>query len=292
MTSPPPPAAPAAPAADWRRDASFRWPERVPWSVLGPSFHVTFGHADASDPQPEHIEGIGQNGTGKTHIFGLIYQERAFVTGRPSVILAHKPLDGTLGKIGFPIVHSWDALTRNVRNGKINNIFLPLTKLTGAPRHAWYDDQLTNVLDRMWAGVTADHPADTDVILDDAGFIEEELPQTFGRLKMYLREGRAPGFSVGLLKQRPQGGTRLATSETQWTLGFRPKDDSDLERWAELFGARRDWMPVFRSLDRTKREFVIKHTVTQDAYISWADKPLAPREPPRKRRPLLDWLRG
>jgi hypothetical protein len=277
---------------DWRRDAGFKWPERVPWSQLAPSFHLLFGNVDPADPQPEHIEYIGQNGSGKTHVAGKIAQERAFVTGRPSIIFAHKPVDKTLLKIGFPIVDSWDKLVRNVREGKVNNIFWPRTKLMGDRRAAWYDSQMTDVLDHLWAAATDKAPADTDLIMDDAGFIEEDLTVTFGRLKQYLREGRAPGFSVGLLKQRPQGGTRLATSETQWAVGFRPKDDSDLERWAELFGARRDWMPVFRSLNRVNREFVIKHTVTQQAHISWIDEPLTPREPPRRRRPLMDWLRG
>jgi hypothetical protein len=286
VTSPPPRPAPQ----DWRRDADFRWPERIPWSKLAPSFHVLFGHSDPSDPQPEHIEYIGQNGSGKTLAAGKIAQERAFVTGRPSIIFAHRPRDPTLDRIGFPVVSTWDQLVRNVRDGWVNNIFWPRTKLMGADRAAWYDSQMTHVLDMLWASAGPDTPADTDLIMDDAGYIEEELSGTFARLKQYLREGRAPGFSVGLLKQRPQGGTRLATSETQWTLGFRPKDDSDLERWAELFGARRDWMPVFRTLDRTKREFVIKHTVTQQAYISWVDETLAPRVPPRRRRALRDWI--
>jgi hypothetical protein len=161
----------------------------------------------------------------------------------------------------------------------------------GAARDAWYDDKLTEVFDRLWAAVTPKQPADTDLILDDAAYIETALPQAFGRMIQFLREGRAPGFSMGILKQRAQGGTRLGSSETQWTAAWRPADDADLERWAELFGARRDWMPVFRSLDRSKREFIIKHTVTQDAYITWIDEPLAPREPPRRRRPLLDWLK-
>jgi hypothetical protein len=287
----PPPGPPQADPADWRRDASFRWPDRVPWSQLAPQFHTAFGRADPADPQPEHIEFIGQNGSGKTHAAGKLYQERAFVTGRPSIIVAHKPLDRTLTKIGFPIVNTWDQLVKNVRDGYVNNIFWPRTRLMGSARASWYDGQMTNVMDHIWASSTPKSPADTDIVLDDAGYIEEELGQTFARLKQFLREGRSPGFSVGLLKQRPQGGTRLASSETQWTAGFRPKDDSDLERWAELFGSRRDWMPVFRTLDRQKREFVIKHTVSQDAYITWIDEPLAPREPPRRRRKLADFIR-
>jgi hypothetical protein len=278
---------PAEPA-DWRHDASFRTPERVPWSVLGPQFHVTFGNVDPADPQPEGLEIIGQNGSGKTYAGGKIYQERAFVTGRASILMAHKSVEATLLKLGWPIANTWDQVTAKVRDGHTNLIYWPRTRLMGNARKDFYDKRMTEALDHLWVSATPKQTADTDVIFDDYGFVEDSLPETAGRVKQFLREGRALGFSTGLFKQRAQGGTRYATSETQWTLGFRPADDADLERWAELFGARRDWIPVLRSLDRVKREFVIKHTVTQEAYISWIDKPLAPRQPPRRRRGLRE----
>jgi hypothetical protein len=278
--------------ADWRKDADFQWPERVPWSVLGPQFALQFGNSDPADPQPEHLGAYGQNGSGKSHAMGKIYQERAYVTERPSVIIAHKPVDPVLLKIGFPVANNVDQIAKLHRDGHYNVIFWPRTKLMGNARKHWYDTRITDLLDRLWASATPKQPADTDVVFDDAAFVEEDLPETFSRMKQFLREGRAPGFSVGMLKQRPQGGTRLGSSETQWTLGFRPKDDADLERWAELFGSRRDWMPVFRTVRRDKREFVLKHSVTQRAFISWMDEPLAPlANTPRRRRGLADLFR-
>lgn len=290
MSHPPGPS-PVADRADWRHDADFRWPERLPWSELGPQFQAAFGRADPSDPQPEHIGIYGQNGTGKTHAAGIIYQQRAYVTRRPSVLIAHKPIDPTLAKIGWPIVNSWDQLVAKVREGQVNVIFRPRTRLMGHARHRFYDTRITDALDRFWASVTEKQPADMDIVFDDAAFIEEDLGEAFGRLKQYLREGRAPGFSVGLLKQRVQGGSRLEASETQWTLGFRPKDDDDLERWSQLFGPKRDWMPVMRTLQRDKREFLIQHAPSRTSYISWMDVPLEPAEPPRKKRGIK-WMLG
>lgn len=286
MSQPPAPVRPG-PASAWRHDAGFTWPERVPWSQLGPQFAAVFGRADPRDPQPEHLAIFGQNGSGKTHAAGVIYQQRAYVTGRPSILVMHKPLDKVMHKIGWPVVHTWDQLARKVRNGEHNVIYLPRTPLMGSARKRWYDQTFTELMDRLWASVSPRRPADTDLIFDDVGFIERDLPDTLGRVEQFLREGRAPGFSVGLLKQRVQGGSRLESSETQWTIGFRPKDDADLERWSELFGSRRDWMPVFRTVDRVKREFVIQHAITRDAYISWMDEPLIPRKPPRARPRLL-----
>lgn len=275
---------------DWRQDHTFTYPERVPWSILGPQFALAFGNADPADPQPEHIEIIGQNGSGKTHLAGKIYQERAYVTARPSIIIAHKPVDPTLLKIGFPVVNGWDQLVQHVNDGHQNLIFWPQTRAMGNARKRWYDLKISDLLDRLWASATPKTPGDTDIAVDDWGFAEQ-LAETSGRLEQFLREGRAPGFSVGALKQRPQGSTRLMSSETQWTAGFRPKDDSDLERWAQLFGSRRDWMPVFRDVRRDRREFVLKHSVTGRAFISWVDEPLKPLDKlPRRRRGLADLL--
>jgi hypothetical protein len=49
-------------------------------------------------------------------------------------------------------------------------------------------------------------------------------------------------------------------------------------------------MPVLRSLDWNKREFILKHSRSGVAYISWMDEPLVPMVPPRKRRTVRDWL--
>jgi hypothetical protein len=275
----------AATPPDWRRDHTFTPPPRVPWSELGPQFALAFGRSDPADPQPEHIEVIGQNGSGKTHAVGKIYQERAFVQRRPSIIIATKPADATLAKIGFPVAETWDQIVKQVRDGNQNVIFWPRTPRMGHARRAWHDAKIAEVLDRLWVPAS-----DTDIVVDDWGYAEK-LPEVSGILEQYLREGRSSGLSVGALKQRPQGSTRLMTSETQWTIGFRPKDDADLERWAQLFGSRQDWMPVFRGLNQIRREFVIKHARTQLAYISWIDEPLKPIELPKKRRGLADLLR-
>jgi hypothetical protein len=86
------------------------------------------------------------------------------------------------------------------------------------------------------------------------------------------------GITVLAMKQRPQGALRDMHSETSWTIAFAPKDRGDLERWAELFGARRDWMPVFDSLDPDRHEFIIRHSRSREAYISWVDVELRPQK--------------
>jgi hypothetical protein len=268
---------------DWRQDSAFTWPESVPWSVLGPQVAKTLHRSDPKDPQPEHIEIIGQNGSGKTHVLGKIYQGQAVVRpDRTRIIVATKPADGTLLKIGFPVVGTWKDLVKKVNNGEQNLIFWPRTRLMGAQRKAFYDNHISDLIDRLYVP-----ESDTDIAIDDWGFAEK-LAKVRERLEQLLREGRSSGLSVAAMKQRPQGATRLMSSETQWTIGFKPKDDEDLERWAQLFGSRRDWMPVLRSVDRAKRQFVVKNTVTGDAYISWVDEPLMPLDLKPRRRGMRE----
>jgi hypothetical protein len=286
MSPSPAPPNPALPP-DYRRDAAFTPPERVPWSQLAPQFALAFGRADPRDPQPEHIEIIGKKGSGKTHFAGKVYQERAHVQERPSIIVATKPVDATLGKIGFPVVNTWDQLVSKVRDGEQNLIYWPRTRLLGSARKEYHNERITDLLDRLWSP-----GADTDIVIDDWGYTDK-LPDVKDRLEQYLREGRSSGLSVGAIKQRPQGSTRLMSSETDWTVAFRPADEGDLERWAELFGARRDWMPVFRQLDPARREFLIQHNTTRQAYISWVDTPLTPVQPRRaRRRTIGEFMRG
>jgi hypothetical protein len=67
-----------------------------------------------------------------------------------------------------------------------------------------------------------------------------------------------------------------------WTAVFKPLNRPDAEVFAELLGAKRDWMPVLDGLDLDAHEFVIRHSRSQESYISWVDVPLRPQKIQRK----------
>jgi|HubBroStandDraft_1064217.scaffolds.fasta_scaffold188284_2 hypothetical protein len=269
-------------APDWRRDAGFEEPDRIPWSELGPEFAAAWGHVDPGDFQPEFLEIIGQNGSGKTHLLGKIFQERAHVyPDRAHILFGTKADDATLFKTGWPIVEDW----RGVQDNRCC-IYWPQTKLLEEARDQFYEARIADVLKRLWV-----KDSNTSVALDDWGYLDT-LARVKRLLSQFLREGRSLGLDTTAMKQRPQGSNRLMSSETHWTVAFAPKDRADLERWSELFGSRRDWMPVFDQMDGTRREFLIRHNRTKLSAISWVDEPLVAVVPDEKRKRGLVQMLG
>src|SRR5215471_17379861 len=79
--------------------------ERVAWSVLGPEFASVWGRADPRNPEPEHVEIIGMNGSGKTYLLLRILQDRMLVRNSHIVLVVTKRSDKIFAKLGWPIVH-------------------------------------------------------------------------------------------------------------------------------------------------------------------------------------------
>jgi hypothetical protein len=264
---------------DWRTDSTFRWPERIPWSEIGPEFVTVWGRADPADPQPEDIEIVGPKGSGKTHLLATMLQDRAIARDTPEILIMTKPDDKVPAKLGWPITDNWRGVTENRQV-----IYWPRTALIGNARRAHHEHKIRDLLDRLWQP-----EANTLIAFDEIGFVESLSSDLKAILQMYWREARSQGISIAAMKQRPQGVQRDMHSESMWTASFKPKDRGDLERFAELFGSKRDWMPVFDSLDMMAREFILRHSRTGQAVISWVDTPLAVR-PRRRRRPAAELL--
>lgn len=243
--------------------------ERIPWSELGPEFAVIWGRADPNNPQPEHMEIVGMNGSGKTHFLATVLQQRMIVRNTPMVIVCTKPADSTILKLGWPVTDQWEEVRQHRQV-----IFWPRTKAMGRARRAYHERKIEDLLDRLWVP-----DSNTLIAFDEIAYAESLSPNLRDIIEMYWREGRSQGITVVGMKQRPQGANRHMSSETWWTVAFVPKDQDDAERFAELFGNRKTWLPVFEMMDPDNHEFLIRHTRSRAAYISWIDEPLRPVEP-------------
>lgn len=255
--------------------------ERVPWSVLGPEFATIWGRADPANPEPEHVEIIGMSGSGKTYLLCKILQERMLVRNSYITLVVTKRADKVFAKLGWPIVRD----LRDIRKYR-QCIYWPQTNLIGTARRAYHEVRIREFLSRYW------QPESNRVVaFDEIAYIESLSPAVKDLLQMWLREGRSNGLTVVMMKQRPQGVQRDMHSETQWTFAFVPKDRSDAERFAELFGAKRDWLPVFDQMNPDNHEFLVRHTRSRAAYVSWVDEPLRAIAPPDNQRGGISLLR-
>jgi hypothetical protein len=250
--------------------------ERIPWSELAPEFAQIWGRADPADPQPESMEVLGMNGSGKTLFVCKAVQERMIVRKTPCVFIQTKPDDKTILRLGWPVVDD----PRRVRRERWC-VYWPRTNKTGRERKAYQAAKIQQLLDYLWH-----KDSNIIVVFDDFGYtqsLNEDIRQT---TEMYLREGRSSGITSVMIKQRPQRATREMHSETYWTVAFVPKDRQDMERFAELYGKKQEWMPVFDQMDPDRHEFLIKHARSRAVYISWIDTPLVPiKRPERKDTP-------
>lgn len=252
--------------------------QRIPWSELAQEFAETWGRADPADPQPEHVEVIGINGSGKTLWVCKAVQERMIVRRTPVVFLQSKPADDTVMRLGWPVIS--DGNVRRVRRERWC-IYWPQTNATGRARKLYQADKFRDLLNSLWRP-----QSNIIVVYDDFGYIQE-LTTSDGEplapiVQMYLREGRSSGITNVLVKQRPQGARREMHSETQYTVAFAPKDEDDQERFAQLFGNRKQYQGVFNEMDAEKHEFLIKHFKTGATFISWVDTPLRPLKRPER----------
>jgi hypothetical protein len=252
---------------------------KVPWSQLAPEFAASWDRADPNDPQPEDMEILGMKGSGKTYFLMTVLQQRMLVRNSRIILIVTKQSDEVFLKLGWPIVRDFKELKKHRQC-----IYWPLTKKLGEERNSFLEGKIYELLAKCWK-----ENAWIVLAFDEIAFAESLSPRVKHMIGMYWREARSMKITIVAMKQRPQGVQRDMHSESQWTIAFKPKDSNDAERFAELFGPKKVWMPVFEQMDADNHEFLIKHARTGIYYISWIDTPLEPIEPPSEREKIFKW---
>lgn len=270
-TSPAPGAAPhTETVVPQGRPEPPRTVQRVPWSVLGPHFIHAWGYPTRGGKRaamPQHLEVLGQNGSGKSFFVTTVLRQRAAARGSHIVFIATKPDDDTVTAMGWPIVTDWPP-----DYGQNQVVYWPKSRGISKQGRQQQREKILKLMDALWQP-----QSNIIVVFDEIAYVSNDLNLRLETEK-YYREGRALGITIVAGTQRPQGVTRYMHSESSWTVCFAPKDDEDAERMAQVLGGKRTYMPILRMLDRTKYEFLIVENLTGNMYISWIDTPKKKRK--------------
>lgn len=230
-------------------------PEYVPWDELGPEFFGAWGRPRGV-AEPEHVTIYGPSGSGKTYFQTYILTERARLRGTHAVVIATKKTDATLTSAGWPVIDEWPP-----EYGQNQVIWWAHGGLSQDAKKE-QQARVRHMLNTLW------QPEANKLVAWD------ELPYICGDLGLnsevgtYYREGRGNGIGNVACLQRPAGVNRAVHSENSWTVCFRPKDADDRIRVAEVLGDRAYFQWVLDNLDREAYEFVIKHELTGQVFIS------------------------
>lgn len=215
---------------------------------------------------PEHVEILGQNGSGKSMFEREILLQRVAKRGPSTgvVVVCTKPADTTITSMGWPIISKWPP-----DYGHNQNIFWPNpgSKMGEEERIAYQRQKIGGLLHKLWVP-----DSNIIVVFDEIAYIEQELG--LGKvLVRYYREARGLGITIVATTQRPQGVTRYMHSESHWRAFFAPTDEDDAERMAQVAGGKRRYLPLLESLNREAFEFLLVHKLTNQMVITWIDQP-------------------
>lgn len=234
--------------------------ERIGWQEIGPEFIAQWGRPNGKF-QPEHLAILGPTGSGKSYFMTHVLNDRANLKNSQTVIVATKPADETMKKLGWVITQKWPV---NYDQNKV--IFWPKA---GTIRESIEKQQtaILNFLDDNWRA-----NANIVIAFDEISYIEEDL-KLAQPIRRYWREARALGITIVATTQRPFRVNRTMWSEASWTVAFKPKDEEDAKRVAEVLGSRNQYKDVI--MDELKRnEFLLVQRDSATAYISRIDSPL------------------
>lgn len=230
--------------------------ERVPWTELEPAILTAWGWPDGKW-QPEHMAILGPTGSGKSYLGTHLLNERVKRSGAHAVILATKPADSTVQRMvakGWKLRRTWPP-----EYGENKVIFWPPSGRPGEgvakQRRAVFQ-----MMDELWKP-----DSNTILMFDEIAYVEGEL-RLQPLVTKYWRESRALGITIMAMTQRPRGVSRYMHSEPTWSVAFRPDDEDDATRVAEIIGGRKEYKPVLLELE--PHEFVIVRRRTREAYIS------------------------
>lgn len=229
--------------------------EKVKWRELEPEFLNSWGRPNGK-PGVEHISIVGPTGSGKSNFQTYVLRKRCEMRGSYAMVIATKPADSTLRKMHWPIVRRYPP-----EYGKHERFILwPETSRNEFESKVLQHKTIRTALTDIWQP-----DSNTIVAFDEIAYVEQEL-KLKTLIERYWREGRSLGITVVATTQRPRNVSRYMWSEPTWLVAFRPDDEDEARRVAEIIGGRRSFTDPLLSLH--EYEFIITKRRSRTAYIS------------------------
>lgn len=227
----------------------------IPWSELEPEFLEQWGRPNGRI-EAEHIAVVGPTRSGKSYFTCYVVKKRAELRGSHVMVIATKPADKTIKDLGWPIIRKWPP-----EYGKHERFVLwPQAPRNAREARMVQAQTIYEALDAIWT-----EGSNTIVSFDEIAYVEQELGLKV-LIERYYREGSALGISVLATTQRPRNVTRYMWSESAWIVAFRPDDEDEAKRVAEIIGGRKQYTESLMSLRR--HQFILINRREHQAYIS------------------------
>lgn len=223
------------------RPDSLRSPDRIGWDELARLFY-------REHHQGEHVAIVGPTGSGKSTLILELAKIRAQRRDAHVVVLSIKKRDRTIAALGWPKIARWppDYGQRHVivwpDYGDPHTVGYRQAKVFGPLLRAIFDE----------GGWT--------VVIDEASYFETKPPDGLGLraiMGRYWSEARSNDLTLIAGTQRPRHVVRSMWSEPKWVFIFRPDDEDDLKRVAQLSGAKAEVLAIVPELD--EYEFLLVH---------------------------------
>ena len=221
-----------------------------------PDFLAAWGRVDGRI-EPEHVMVTGPTRSGKSRFVRTILQARAQLRGSHVCMIATKPEDKTLRDYGWPIIRKWPP-----PYGTDQFIFWVQTHRDPDVNKKIQRAEIRHVLHELWTP-----GANMIVGFDELAYLDDSQELNLKTMtQRYWREASALGITVVAGTQRPRFVSLYGFTESQWMAAFRPHDEMDGKRVAEVMGSKKVYYDQLMTLRH--HEFILRHIRTRQEVIT------------------------